>query len=431
MHFCLCCIRKEGSMNGERKILLQVNVTANSGSTGRIAEQINAAARKHGWETWLAYGRNLVKCDSQLIHVGNKLQVYEHYAEHRLLDNDGLASRRATRQLIAKLKAIKPNIIHLHNIHDHWLNYRILFEYLNTIDTPIIWTQHDCWAFTGGCGHFSAIDCYQWKMECRKCPLKQNHPLMRLFEKTSKHFEIKKHLLSQQKNLTLVPVSNWLAELERQSFLGGHDIITIHNGIDLSVFQPTDYRTITQKYGIGDSEYVLGVANIWGQRKGIDDFVRLAELLTQENIKVVMVGTIKGLHHKVGNSGNIITIPHTENVKEMAALYSGAMMFCNLTYEDNYPTTNLEAMACGTPVLTYRTGGSVEAITNETGWIAEQGDVEGVANTIRAWQYTCKANLEQELATRKECRKRAEEHFNKDKCFAEYVKLYDSFVFSR
>ena len=140
-------------------ILLQINVTANWGSTGKIAEQINQVAQKQGWTTYLAYGRNVQPCTSELIHVGNQFQVYEHYAEHRLFDNDGLASRVATKQLVREIKKIKPDIIHLHNIHDHWLNYRILFEYLNTLDTPVVWTQHDCWSFTGGCGYFTLIKC--------------------------------------------------------------------------------------------------------------------------------------------------------------------------------------------------------------------------------------------------------------------------------
>ncbi|MEE0926511.1 MAG: glycosyltransferase, partial [Bacteroidales bacterium] len=152
--------------------LLQINVTANWGSTGKIAEQIGLKAMEHGWESYIAYGRDSNPSKSKLIKVGCMLNVYEHYLENRLFDNEGLASRIPTKKLIKQIEKLKPDIIHLHNIHDHWLNYKILFEYLNSINTPIVWTQHDCWAFTGGCMHFVHTNCEKWKNECEKCPQK-------------------------------------------------------------------------------------------------------------------------------------------------------------------------------------------------------------------------------------------------------------------
>ena len=401
--------------------VLQINSCANWGSTGKIAEQINQVAATQGWNTYIAYGRYANPCQSKTISIGNKAQVYEHYAEHLLFDNDGLASRMATRQLIRELQRIKPDIIHLHNIHDHWLNYRILFEYLNTLDTPIVWTQHDCWSFTGGCAHFTLKGCYRWRDGgcMQKCPMNQGVGMRKIIEKTKKHYDLKRKLFTATKNMTIVPVSHWLESLERQSFLKNHRIITIHNGIDISTFRPTDAAEVRRKYGINNERFVLGVSSVWLPYKGWNDFLKLSEVLPQ-GIKLVMVGLNKEQVTEASRH-DIIGIPRTENVKELAALYSSAMLFCNLTYQDNYPTTNLEAMSCGTPVLTYCTGGSVEAISPETGWIVEQGDVAGVVKVIKQLARSEESELQ---AQQKACRGRAEKEFNKVDRYEEYMQLY-------
>ena len=397
--------------------ILQINVSANHGSTGRIAEQINQIVAAQGWKTYIAYGRSCNPSQSELIHVGNMLQVYEHYAEHRLFDNDGLASRIATRQLIAKIDAIKPDIIHLHNIHDHWLNYRILFEYLNTLSTPIVWTQHDCWTFTGGCGYFDSVGCYKWQIQCKQCPLKKK----RVFEKTAKHYKYKNQLFVGNKHMFLVPVSNWLASLIEISFLKEKPIKVIHNGINISTFKPyNDCNSIKKGLGIDDEFVILGVALPWSARKGMKDFFQLAEMLDDNRYKVVLVGLSED---QIANlPSNVIGIRRTSNASELANLYSMADLFCNLTYSDNYPTTNLEAMACGTPVLTYNTGGSVEAVTPETGWIVEQGDIEGVIEVIKQLQIVGKQKYT------RDCRQRAEKFFNMNDRFKEYVNLYESLL---
>lgn len=408
-----------------RKVLLQINVTANSGSTGKIAEQINQMAASRGWKTYFAYGRSCCPGESERIHVGNIFQVYEHYAEHRLFDNDGLASRLATRQLVSRIKKIRPDIIHLHNIHDHWLNYRILFEYLNTLDIPIVWTQHDCWAFTGGCAYFSMRNCFRWwDGGCNhSCPKRAR----KIIEKTKRHYELKQKLFTATKNMTLVPVSHWLEGLERKSFLKCHNIVTIHNGIDISIFRPMDCTNVRRKYGIGESQYVIGVANQWSARKGFDDFVRLSESELLGGVKIVLVA-LNAEQVKKAKLYGIIGIPRTENVRDLAELYSGAMMFLNLTYEDNYPTTNLEAMACGTPVLTYRTGGSPEAVTQETGWIVEQGDVASVAKVLDYWVKAIANDPIVEVRMRERCRRHAEQEFNKDNKFSDYLNLYNELL---
>jgi len=395
--------------------LLQINIVSNVLSTGKISEGIASVATRNGWDCYVAYGRSAKAGTSKEIHVGSKLDEYEHYAEHLLFDNDGLASRSATKKLINQIRDIQPDVIHLHNIHGHFLNYKILFEYLDSIETPVVWTLHDCLSFTGGCAYFDMIPCDKWKTSCEKCPIRKG----KLFDRSSYHFNLRKRLFTAKKNLTMVPVSNWIAEPLKESFLKDKPIHVIHNGIDLSVFKPLPTESVKLKYGISDEFVIIGVAAPWSARKGLPDFVKLRDMLSND-YRIILVGLsdqqIKDL------PDGIIGIKRTSNATELAELYSSADVFVNPTYSDNFPTTNLEALACGTPVITYKTGGSPEAIDSKTGVVINQGDVTALANTImymKANPYSSEA-----------CRKRAEEYFDKDKCFEKYIKLYNSVIYN-
>ena len=274
------------------------------------------------------------------------------------------------------------------------------------IDTPIVWTQHDCWAFTGGCMYFDMSGCEQWKSGCLNCKEKRA-----LFgNKAAYQFETKKALLWNIKNLTFVPVSDWLHGLLEQSVQQSRPIVTIHNGVDLTKFRPVD-RTNNHKL----SKFkILGVAAIWDARKGLADFVELRSKLS-EDYEITLVGlTPKQLPKGIKG------IQRTQNVEELVQLYSDANVFLNPTYSDNFPTTNIEALACGTPVITYRTGGSPEAIDEKTGVVVEQGDVDGLVAAIH--------NMKEYSLSSADCRKRTEECFDKDKCFEKYVELYESLL---
>lgn len=404
------------------RIILQINATANWGSTGKIVEQINNLAREQGWKTYIAFGRYSKSSQSKLIHVGNTFQVYEHYVEHLLWDNDGLASRLSTKQLINKIDDIKPDIIHLHNIHDHWLNYRILFEYLNTLDIPIIWTQHDCWSFTGGCKYFNVLECDMWKNECTYiCPFRAKSYISSLINRTRKHYILKKKLFSATKNLTLVSVSHWLEGVLRHSFFKNRPIYTIHNGVDISIFKPIDnVKQTLEKYKIDDIKYVVGVATSWTERKGFTDYCKLSSLLP-EGIKIVLVGLNDSLLHKAEESG-IIGIPRTENVEELVAIYNGAFIVMNLSYEETFGLTTVEGLACGTPGIVYNCTASPELVTPETGVVVEPGDIQGVANAA------CEIFKKGKMSYSYACRLRAETLFDKDKRYQDYIRLYNNLI---
>lgn len=402
------------------KIILQINATANWGSTGKIAEQINNLARSHGWETYIAYGRAKTESDSTLFHVGSKFDVYEHYGEQFLLDNDGLASCKATRRLIDGIRKINPDIIHLHNIHDHWLNYRILFNYLNTLDIPIVWTQHDCWSFTGDCGYFTELECEQWKTGCTKiCPFRKKPFMRRFINHAKQHYELKKELFTATKRLTLVPVSHWLEGELKESFLKEKPIQTIYNGVDTEVFKPLDNLDDSlKKYGLDGNQYVIGVASAWSDRKGFTDYCKLVEKLPK-GVKIVLVGLDKKKREEAVKYG-IVGIARTDNVNELVALYNGASIVMNLSYEETFGLTTVEGFACGTPSIVYRATASPELVTPETGIIVAPGDIVGVAEAV--------TKLLAKQKPSKACRERAVVYFNKDERFEEYLQLYESLV---
>lgn len=395
------------------KTLLQINITANWGSTGKIAEQIGLCAMKHEWESYIAYGRWCNPSKSHLIKVGNKLDMYMHYGEQRIRDNEGLCSRRATKRLIKRICEINPDVVQLHNIHDHYLNYRLLFEYLNKTDIKVVWTLHDCWAFTGHCFHFVTKNCDKWKNGCFECPLKNEYPKTFL-DRSKKHWLLKKELFAGCKNLTIVPVSDWLANFVKESFLKEKRIHVIKNGVDLNIFKPTTLYLSepNRKFKI------LAVSSVWYPDKGELDIYKLREMLSEDQFEITIVG-LSAEQHKELPKG-IIGIQRTQNLQELVQLYSNADVLINPTYADTFPTVNLEALACGTPVITYRTGGSPEAIDEKTGVVVEQGDVNGLVNAIRM--------MKDRPLSSSDCRRRAEECFDKDKCFEKYVELYKTLI---
>lgn len=395
-------------------ILLQINVTANWGSTGKIAEQIGFCAMRYGWESFIAYGRWCNPSKSHLIKIGNKLDMYMHYAEQRIRDNEGLCSRGATKRLIKLISEIRPDVVQLHNIHDHYLNYRLLFEYLNETEIKVVWTLHDCWAFTGHCFHFVTKNCDKWKNGCFECPLKNEYPRTFL-DRSKEHWLLKKELFVGCKNLTIVPVSDWLANFVKESFLKEKRIHVIKNGVDLNIFKPSTSLNISQT----NSKFkILAVSSVWNPDKGKLDIYKLREILAEDKFEITMVGLSADQYKQLPRG--IIGIQRTQNLQELVKLYSDADVLINPTSADTFPTVNLEALACGTPVITYRTGGSPESIDNKTGVVVEQGDVNGLVEAIY--------RMKEDPLSSADCRKRAEECFDKDKCFEKYVGLYEKLI---
>lgn len=399
--------------------LLQINVTANRGSTGRIAEQIGEKVITAGWESYIAYGRDCGKSKSQLVKIGSRLGVMWHALMTRITDKHGLYSKIATHRLISQIERINPDIVHLHNIHGYYINYNILFDYLQRSNATVVWTLHDCWSMTGHCSHFDSVKCDRWQEQCYDCPLQDAYPTSLLFDRSRGNYITKKRLFSGIKNLTLVPVSNWLAGVVANSYLNGKEVTVIHNGVDINMFTPIEKPQLETKYGLEGKQVVLGVASPWSDKKGLSDFIKLYSHLT-DDYKIVLIGLTDEQINKMPKS--IVGISRTNNASELTEWYSLADVFVNMTYEDTYPTTNLEAVSCGTPVVTYRTGGSPESITPHTGRVVEQGDIEGVAKAIKE---LC---AEDRVEMRKRCRDYAVKNFNKEDNYTAYLKLYENIL---
>lgn len=392
------------------KTLLQINVTANWGSTGKIAEQIGLCAMAHGWTSYIVYGRMMNPSKNKLIKIGSQLDVYEHYFEDKIFDNEGLASRRATSLLVKKIEKLQPDIVHLHNIHDHFLNYKILLTYLNKTKIKVVWTFHDCWAFTGHCYHFVQEKCMKWQNECNTC-VKRNM----FVDHSHYNFLLKKQLFAGCKNLTIVPCSEWMEGLVNKSFLKDKHIRVIHNGVDLNMF-----RQCSDKLSKNDAKIrIIAVSNVWLPYKGELDIYKLREILPQDEYEITMVGLSSNQVKDL--PAGIRGIQRTQNVYELVKLYSESDLLINPTYADTFPTVNLESLACGTPVITYKTGGSPEAVDEKTGVVIEQGNVDALADAIRLMKV-------QPLLS-SDCRKRVEKYFDKDYCFNEYIKLYESLIY--
>ena len=369
----------------------------------------------HGWDSYIAYGRYANNSQSQLIRIGSKVSQAWHLLISRLFDRHGLASKCATKRLIKKIEQIKPDIIHLHNIHGYYINYEILFNYLQSIDTPVVWTLHDCWAFTGHCAHFVEQECYKWRIGCDNCPLRDSYPKS-FSDRANKNYKLKSTLFRSRRNIAIVPVSNWLANFVRQSFLKDKQITVINNGIDTSVFYPQQNK---------EKEYynILGVSSTWSNSKGLNDFYKLRTILDADKYHITLVGLTK--QQIADLPDGIIGIERTNSIQELAHIYSDASVFVNPTYADTFPTTNLEALSCGTPIVTYKTGGCPETICSNSGIIVEQGDIKALKIAIEQVCSNGKAYYN------RACRKRAEEHFDKDRCFLQYLELYNELLKTR
>ena len=397
--------------------VLQINATVNSGSTGRIAEDIGLVLMNNGHESYIAYGRGNQPSKSNKIKIGNQWDANWHGVVSLLLDRHGFASRKATKQLINKIEELKPDVINLHNIHGYYVNIEILFDYLKKINIPVVWTFHDCWPFTGHCTHFDSVGCEKWKTQCEKCPKTKLYPKSIGLDNSFKNYNDKKQIFNQLDNLHIITPSNWLKNLVKQSFLSKFPVSCIHNGIDLSKFSPVEnVEKLIQKWNLKDKIIVLGVASIWDRRKGLDDFISLSNKLS-DTYQIILIGLTKKQIAQLPK--NIIGIERTESIEELAEYYSLAKVFVNPTYQDNFPTTNIEALACGTPVVTYNTGGSPEAIDKETGIVVEKGNVDELRDAIERV-----TSAKTEYYDKEKCRKRAEKHFDKNERYQDYLQLF-------
>lgn len=358
--------------------VLMINSVCGIGSTGRICTDIAEELEKEGHECKIAYGRGTVPDGKQkyAVRIGSGLGVKVHAGLARILDRSGFYSRHATKKFLRWIDDYKPDVIHLHNLHGYYLHVGLLFDYLKKTGIPVVWTLHDEWAFTGHAAYCDAIGCERWQTGCFRCPQKEKYPKSIFFDRCRSNYAKKKRAFCGVKKMQIVTPSAWLKGLAERSFLREYDVQVINNGIDPNVFNPTP-SDFSARNGLEGKRIVLGVASTWDERKGLGDFIKLSKLLGEER-KVVLVGIDEA--QRVALPPEILAVGRTDNVRELAEIYTAADVFVNLTYEDVYSMVNLEAQACGTPAITYRTGGATETVPSKN--VVERGNMEELLTAI-------------------------------------------------
>lgn len=392
--------------------VLQINSVCGIGSTGRIATDLAQVLETEGHESYIAYGRDSgVQEHVKIIKIGSKIDNYLHVAKTRIFDRHGFGSKKATLAFVEEIKKLNPDVIHLHNLHGYYLNIEVLFNFLKEFNKRVIWTLHDCWAFTGHCSYFDFADCDKWKTECHNCPQKLGYPTSVMKDESKRNFMEKKSLFTGVKNLTIVTPSQWLADLVKESFLSVYPVKVINNGIDLNIFKPVK-GNFRRKYQLKNKFMILGVASVWGTRKGLQYFIELSKGLDSDEV-IVLVGLTKVQMRRLPI--NIIGIEKTNSVQELAEIYSTADVFVNPTLEDNFPTTNLEALGTGTPVVTFSTGGSIESIDETCGIVVGKRNLSELYHAI--------TNIKGSTISRDDCIERSKQ-YDKNTKFKEYLKIY-------
>lgn len=402
------------------KTLLQINIVLNFGSTGCIVNELGQMATRNDWSSFMAFGRFNPAPQRGIIRIGTDWDLRIHGLQTRLFDRHGLGSKNATNTFIRQIEQIKPDIIHIHNLHGYYLNIEILFNYLANENIPVVWTLHDCWALTGHCAHFDFVGCEKWKSQCNSCPQKTAYPASFLIDRSKKNYNLKRKLFSSVRNITIVPVSHWLGNIVKQSYLSESHIQVINNGVDLEIFSPQNHtEEIRKQHGIGNRFMLMGAATIWSNRKGLDDYIELSKALAKDYI-IVLVGLSAAQMKKLPRT--IIGIARTENISELVKLYSAADIVLNLSAEETFGLTSVEGFACGTPGIVYNCTASPELITPETGFVVEKGDIQGIINAIN----TVKGKGKSFYSAA--CRKRAERLYDKNDRYMDYIKLYESIL---
>ena len=388
--------------------ILQINSVCGYGSTGHIAVDLYRAAVQHGDECVIAYGRNGAPHDVDIYKIGTPFDVNLHGAVSRLTDKHAFYSTGATKRFIRWVEEYRPDVVHLHNLHGYYLNIELLFDYLKKSGVPVVWTLHDCWAFTGHCSHFSSAACEKWKTGCYDCPQKGEYPKSFWKDNSAWNYQRKRELFTSLDNMTVVTPSEWLAAVTRKSFLGKYPVVPISNGIDLEELRPveSDFRA---RYGLEGKKIALGVASIWEKRKGLQELIALSEVL-EEDWRVVVGGLTD--QQKAEVPPNIAGISRTNSVQELAQIYTAADVYVNVSVEETMGLTTAEALACGTPAVVYNATAVPECVDDTCGIVVFHGEIQALAEAVNRIS-----------ADPESCRKCAG-RFDKHRQYEKYIDLY-------
>lgn len=402
------------------KVVL-VNTFIGCDSTGNLTYSIYNKLQENKIETVVAFGRQNSKMKDHVYKIGNKIDYLAHAMLTRVTDRNGLYSKHATKEFLKFLDEYKPDIIHLHNLHGYYINIVMLMEYISKKNIAVVWTLHDCWAFTGHCPYYTDIDCSKWISCCFSCPKKKEHPASYLLDRSKQNYAIKKEFFNKPQRMILTPVSDWLSTEVKKSFLGKQKIETVYNGIDLNIFKIKKSK-FKSKYKIAKEKILLlGVAIHWVPSKGLEDIIQLSKVLSETKYKIVVIGLDKNqIQYVTRKAPNILALPKTDNADQLADAYNAADVFINPSQQETFGMVTAEALSCGTPAVVYNATASPELVDENTGRVVEVGDIQAFAKAID------EILLIPDVS--KNCRRRAELLFDRNQNLEKYIKIYERLV---
>ena len=397
--------------------VVQINTVIGRGSTGRICVEIADSLEPYGVETYIAYGYGKPVYKNSY-RIGSYIENKLHNAISRLFGFQGAGSYFSTWRFLFYLNKLKPDIVHLNNLHGNYINYPLLLKYISKNDIPVVWTMHDCWAYTGKCAHYVNVNCLKWKDQCRKCPNVRTYPPSLLFDMSSKGFNIKKKLYLNLQNVVMVGVSDWIKNEAAQSILSSFTITRIYNWVDCDVFKPYEKNnSLFVKYGINPAKFIiLGVCGRYSKWKGAESWKYLSKRIA-DDCQIVLVGNMEA-----GNEiTNVVHIPYVDSPASLARIYSLADVFCNLSEAESFGKTTAEALACGTPIVVYNTTACPELVGDGCGYVCNLNDYEDVFKKIMMIKKTGKRLFSDN------CLKYARNSFSKDNIL-QFLSIYKSLI---
>ncbi len=392
--------------------ILQINSIYGSKSTGVIVRDIHKQLKKEKISSKVL-APFVSEPDDDVISMRFRLEEKAHAIITRLFGLQGLGSCLQTKKYLKAIDGIKPDIIHIHNIHSNFINYSMLLKYTAAKKIPVLFTLHDSWLFTGKCYHFLDIGCDKWKTECGSCPKRYKEIKSVMCDNSKKVFRLRKKLY-EKNALYVVGCSKWISDLAKQSplFQNAKKHLYIHNGIDVGRFSDIG-ENFRSNLGLNGKFVIMAMANKWFDPKNTQFNAELIQNLAEED-RILIVGCNENQHY---DNEKVIQIGYINGCEELAKYYRTADLFLNLTYVDTLPTVNMEASACGLPIITFDSGGCAELINPDvTGYITSPGDVKQVLEAI--------GKIKGNAILKENCRDWAVKNFNKEANYNKYIDLY-------
>ena len=395
---------------------MQINAVYGVGSTGVIVEDLHKLSLKNGIESYVSYSttnKSPEEIENGYV-IGGTLGKKIHAVLSRIGGKQAYFSSFATKKLIKHIENVKPDIVHLHNLHSNYVNLNLLLDYLGKKDIATVVTLHDCWFYTGGCFHYTAVGCDKWQQSCGNCPKKNQDTPALLKDNSAKILADRKKYFGKMKNLTMTGVSGWMTDEGEKTVFKGKKTEVIYNGIDTEFFVPTpsDFR---EKHNLENKFLILALANKWFRPINKKTFDYVCENLPDDSV-IVMLGCTES--QRQGLPANVLPLDFIKDRDELRKVYSACDVFANCTREESFSLVNVEAQSCGTPVVTYRNTGAQETVDNKCSFSIENGNEKEFFEAIMKIKELGKKELSND------CVKWVKENFDRDENYMKYIELY-------